>query len=165
MKQFIVLAAVLPILLVFVAQFTLAEVRALRMSEAEEAVRSFCVEASYNDGAGPGAAESLRQRLAQVFRANPSEVAVNLSRVDDSHISWDVSFPVGDIMAGGLFMGLSKSENSGRAHMDGTIVIAPKPPEIPPPQDEAPLPDDGMPAPPPQDDPVTDDPDTGKGLE
>ena len=127
MKQFIVLAAVLPILLVFVAQATLEAGRSLRMNAAEDAVRAFCIEASYYGGGGPAEAEALRLKLAGIFRTNASEIRVELSQTDWSHIDWRVSFPVGSVMAGARFMGISDAENRGRAEMSGTIVVAPKP--------------------------------------
>ena len=139
MKQFIVLAAILPILLVFIAQATLEAGRSLRMSAAEDAVRAFCIEASYYDGSGPAEAEALRARLACIFGAAAGDISVDLARTDEAHIDWHVSFPVGNIMAGGRLMGLSGAENRGRAEMSGTIVIAPKPPtplEPPPPQEQ-----------------------------
>ena len=128
MKQFIVLAAILPILLLFVAQATLEGVRGLRMNAAEDAVRAFCIEASYYDGGGAAEADALRAKLARIFKADASEIYIELNRTDKAHITWRVSFPVGDIMAGARLMGLSPSENRGRAEMSGTIVIAPKPP-------------------------------------
>ena len=127
MKQFIVLAAVLPILLVFTAQFTLEAGRALRMNAAEDAIRGFCIEASYYGGGGREEADALRAKLARIFRADVSEVEIELVQTDEAHIDWRISFPVGDIMAGAGLMGLSPSENRGRARMDGTIVIAPPP--------------------------------------
>ena len=128
MKQFVVLAAVLPILLVFTMQFTLEAGRGMRMNAAEDAVRAFCIEAAYFGGGGAAEAEALRKKLAQIFRADAHEVEVGLRRADDTHIEWRVSFPVGDIMAGAALMGLAPAENSGRAHMGGTIVIVPPPP-------------------------------------
>ena len=134
MKQFIVLAAILPIMLVFVAQFSLEALRNLRMNAAEDLIRAFCIEASYFNGGGPAEAEVLRFRLAQIFHADPLEVYIDLVQADEAHIEWRISFPVGDIMAGARLMGLSGAENRGRAQMSGTIVIAPPPPEpLPPP--------------------------------
>ena len=137
MKQFIVLAAILPIMLVFIAQFSLDAVRNLRMNAAEDAIRAFCIEASYFDGGGPAEAEALRHKLAQIFRSDPREVYIHLTQTDASHIGWLVSFPVGEIMAGARFMGLSNEENRGRAEMSGVIVIAPPPPEPLPPAPES----------------------------
>jgi len=128
MKQFIVLAAVLPIMLVFVAQFSIEAVRGLRMNAAEDAVRAFCIEATYYDG-GPAGAEALRSKLAQIFHCDANEVWIELAQTDAAHINWSISFPVGEVMASGSFMGLSKAENNGRAHMGGVIVVAPPPPE------------------------------------
>ena len=141
MKQFIVLAAVLPLMLVFVAQFTLEAGRGLRMNAAEDAVRAFCVEAAYYGGGGPAEAEALRARLARIFRADAGEVAVELKQADEAHIDWHVSFPVGDIMAGAALMGISPAENRGRAQLGGTIVVAPPPPQEEwPPQEDLPPP-------------------------
>ena len=135
MKQFIVLAAILPILLVFIAQTTLEAGRNLRMNAAEDAIRAFCIEASYYGGGGSAEAEALRAKLAHIFHADAREIYIELVKTDEAHISWKVSFPVGDIMAGARFMGLSDTENRGRAQMSGVIVIAkePLPPETPDP--------------------------------
>ena len=127
MKQFIVLAAILPILLLFVAQATLEGVRGMRMSVAEDAVRAFCIDASYYDGGSPAEIEALRAKLARIFRSDAREIYIELKRTDDAHVDWRVSFPIGDIMAGARLMGLTDAENRGRAEMSGTIVIAPKP--------------------------------------
>ena len=103
------------------------------MNAAEDAIRAFCIEASYMDGGGAGEAEALRHKLARIFRADAAEVWIELNRTDEYHIEWNVSFPVGEIMAGASLMGLSPAENQGRARMSGVIVIAPKPP---PPDEE-----------------------------
>ena len=164
MKQFIVLAAVLPILLVFVAQFSLEAARGLRMNAAEDAVRAFCIEAAYYGGGGPAEAETLKRRLAQVFRTDTGEIFVDLKKTDETHIDWRVSFPVGDIMAGARLMGLSPAENRGRAEMSGTIVIAPPPPEDPPPSTDDPAtppPAEDPDPPPPAEDPEEPPPDIG----
>jgi len=127
MKQFIVLAAIMPIMLLFVPQATLEGTRALRMSAAENAVRAFCIEASYYDGGGPAETDALRAKIARIFRTETSQVYIELNKTDEAHIDWRVSFPVGNIMAGARLMGLTDAENRGRAEMSGTIVIAPKP--------------------------------------
>ena len=127
MKQFIVLAAILPILLLFVLQSAVSGMRGLRMNAAEDAVRAFCIEASYYGGGGAAEADALREKLGRIFKTEPAEVHLSLSYVDAAHIEWNLSFPVGDIMAGAFFMGLSPSENRGRAQMSGVIVVAPKP--------------------------------------
>ena len=125
MKQFIVLAAILPILLLFVAQSTLEAGRSLRMNAAEDAIRAFCVEATYYGGGGPAEAEVLRLKLARIFKTEAAEILINLDKTDDSHIEWTVSFPIGEVMAGAAFMGLTETENHGRAQMSGTIITAP----------------------------------------
>ena len=155
MKQFIVLAAILPILLVFVSQFTLDAVRSIRLNAAEDAIRAFCLEAAYYGGGGAAEAEALKHRLAQIFKSDIRDINLELVRTDDAHINWNLSFPVGDIMAGAAFMGLSPSENRGRVQMNGTIVIVPKIPEPKPPEEKEP-PDEENP-PPADDEPLPED--------
>ena len=122
MKQFIVLAAIMPILLIFTAQFTLSGVRGLRLNAAEDAIRAFCIEATYYNGGGSSEMEALRHKLAQIFRTDTSEVIIELTQIDSAHIEWTISFPTGEIMAGARFMGLSVAENQGRLLISGSIV-------------------------------------------
>jgi hypothetical protein len=129
MKQFIVLAAVLPILLVFLAQFMLDGQRQVRMSAAEDAVRTFCLEGSYYGRTGVGEADALRVRLAGIFGISPADVAVDLAPVREGVLSYRVDFPVGKIMAGAAFMGISAARNNGRAVFEGEIVLPPPEPE------------------------------------
>ena len=130
MKQFIVLAAILPIILTFIAQFALEEAGAIRMSSAGDAIRAFCIEAAYYGGGGAAEADALRNKLAMIFQTDPGEIFIGLSQADEAHIDWEISFPVGDIMAGAGLMGITAEENRGRSRLSGVIVIAPKPPEI-----------------------------------
>jgi hypothetical protein len=129
MKQFIVLAAVLPILLLFLAQFMLDGQRTVRMSAAEDAVRTFCLEGSYYGRIGPGEAEALRAKVAGIFGISPGDVTVDLAPAREGVLSYRIAYPVGKIMAGAAFMGLSPSRNNGQAVITGEIVLPPPKPE------------------------------------
>jgi hypothetical protein len=129
MKQFIVLAAVLPILMLFLAQFMLDGQRTVRMSAAEDAVRTFCLEGSYYGRIGSGEADALRAKVAGIFGISPGDVTVDLAPAREGVLSYRIAYPVGKIMAGAAFMGLSPSRNNGQAVMTGEIVLPPPKPE------------------------------------
>jgi hypothetical protein len=129
MKQFIVLAAVLPILMLFLAQFMLDGQRTVRVSAAEDAVRTFCLEGSYYGRVGSSEADALRTRLAGIFGVSPADVSVDLAPAREGVLSYRIAFPVGKIMAGAAFMGLSPSRNNGRMQLTGEIVLPPPEPE------------------------------------
>jgi hypothetical protein len=135
MKQFIVLAAILPVLMLFLAQFLLDGQRQVRMSAAEDAVRTFCLEASYYGRTGAGEAGALRHKLSGIFGTSPSNIAVEIAPAREGVLSYRIVFPVGKIMAGAGFMGLSAARNNGRAVLTGEIVLPP--PEKPKKKDPA----------------------------
>ena len=125
MKQFIVLAAVLPILMLFIAQFMLDGQRQVRMGAAEDAVRTFCLEGSYYGRIGQGEADMLRHRLASIFRTSPAEVSIEITPSREGVLSYRIAFPVGKIMAGANLMRLSEGKNNGQAVFTGEIVLPP----------------------------------------
>ncbi|GHU63828.1 hypothetical protein AGMMS49983_08180 [Clostridia bacterium] len=129
MKQFIVLAAVLPILLLFLSQFMLDGQRQVRMSAAEDAVRTFCLEGAYYGRIGADETDLLRSRLAHIFGTSPTDITAELSPAREGVLSYRVTFPVGKIMAGAAFMGLSQAQNNGRAEITGEIVLPPQEPK------------------------------------
>ena len=131
MKQFIVLAAVLPILMLFIAQFMLDGQRQVRMGAAEDAVRTFCLEGSYYGRMGQSEVDTLRYRLANIFKASPAEISIEILPVREGVLSYRIVFPVGKIMAGANLMRLSEGNNNGHAVFAGEIVLPPpeKPPE------------------------------------
>ena len=125
MKQFIVLAAILPILILFLAQFMLDGQRQVRMGAAEDAMRTFCLEGSYYGRIGQGEVEALRSKLGNIFGASPADVSVEIVPVREGVLSYRIAFPVGKIMAGSSLMKLEKGRNNGYAVFSGEVVLPP----------------------------------------
>ena len=123
MKQFIVLAAVLPILLLFIAQSSLDRLNDRRVELAGSAIRAFERDASYC-GVDPSAeADLLRARLAQIFEVKDGEVRLDLTpSEDDTQIRYQIAVPMGKLMAGGALLGLDEAQNSGVFTFEGEIL-------------------------------------------
>lgn len=125
MKQFIVLAAILPIMMLFLSQFMLDGQRQVRMSAAEDAVRTFCLEGSYYGRMGQGEIDMLHHKLANIFKTSPAEISVEIVPAREGVFSYHVTFPVGKIMAGASLMKLDRNRNNGYAVFSGEIVLPP----------------------------------------
>ena len=135
MKQFIVLAAILPILMLFLAQFMLDGQRQVRMNAAEDAVHTFCLEGSYYGRIGQGEIDALRQKLAFIFRSSPADISVDIAPVREGVLSYRIVFPVGKIMAGANLMRLQTGSNDGFAVFSGEVILPPPEKPAEPPQD------------------------------
>ncbi|MDR1815490.1 MAG: hypothetical protein LBR00_02255 [Clostridiales Family XIII bacterium] len=126
MKQLIVLAAVLPILLVFFAQSQLDRLNDRHVFLAERAVAAFEAEAAAGGSAVDAAADSLRARLAEIFGAEASDVTVSLSATADGFATrYSVRVPMGRLMAGGGLFGLDSAANRGAFTAEGEVADLP----------------------------------------
>lgn len=113
MKQFIVLMAVLPIILLFMAQFTLDQINDSKLSLAEDIIYAAKEEAKQQGGFDVPA---LRKQLAEALGADESLIEITASPkgsvprkwADNSRgiIEYRVKIPVGNVMAGNAFLGL-----------------------------------------------------------
>lgn len=122
MKQFIVLAAVLPLMLLFVAQFAIDQRTHFVTSFVEEEVRSSCEEARAAGCFTADIKENLQNRIAEKIGIEPSSVRIEaeeavvyrLNYFDSSGerglIHYSVSVPIGRIMAAGLFAPKGRNE-------------------------------------------------------
>ncbi|MDR3305984.1 MAG: hypothetical protein LBS85_08205 [Clostridiales Family XIII bacterium] len=127
MKQFIVLAAILPILLVFAAQFSLDETNHIRTLRAESAVQDFRQRASLYGAYGEAETAALRAKLARIAGRDPGEVYIEMAAGEKDAkgsriVQYRITVPIGKIMAGGAFMGVSESENQGALTFSGEFA-------------------------------------------
>ena len=121
MKNFIVLAAVLPLMLLFVAQFALDQRNHAVTAFVEEEVRAACEEARAEGCFTASIRDGLRERLASRLGIAPSAVTITadsgvvyrLNYFDASGerglIRYSVSVPIGRITAAAGFFGGSGS--------------------------------------------------------
>ncbi|MCL2493532.1 MAG: hypothetical protein FWF33_05780 [Clostridiales bacterium] len=123
MKQFIVLAAILPILLLFFAQSSLDRLNDRRTELAESAIRAFERNASFGGGDITAEADCLRARLTQIFGVEEREVRLELtSSGDGPQVRYRIAVPMGNLMAGGALLGLNESQNRGVFTFEGEIL-------------------------------------------
>jgi hypothetical protein len=125
LKQFIVLAAVLPILLAFVMQFTLIQVHHSRLIRAEEAIHSAEMEAGISGGFTAETRAALAARLAAIYDVAPTEIDMNLDMADGQPrhvIAYEISLPVSKIIAANRLFGISDNDNSGYYIIEGKTL-------------------------------------------
>jgi ABC-type tungstate transport system substrate-binding protein len=125
LKQFIVLAAVLPILLAFVMQFTLIQVHHSRLIRAEEAIHSARIEAGISGGFTTETRAALAAKLAAIYGVAPAEIGMSLDMEDGQPrhvIAYKITLPVSQIIAANRLFGISDSDNSGYYTIEGETL-------------------------------------------
>jgi len=122
MKQVIVLAAILPLLLIFIVQFTLQEKNAqMKMSVASEVYTAS--EQARQDGYFTTENISrLRQQLALKAGVQESDILIDAdevpkyrvnSYIENERIHYRIEVPMERFMAGNRFFGISDEDNRG----------------------------------------------------
>ncbi|MDR0356885.1 MAG: hypothetical protein LBH63_00690 [Clostridiales Family XIII bacterium] len=125
MKQFIVLAAVIPIMLAFVMQFTMAQIQCSRALRAEEIVHNARIEASLSGGFTAEARSMLLAGLAEIYDVPAERIAARLDMADGETrrvVSYEISVPVSKIVAANLLFGISDADNSGYFVIAGEVL-------------------------------------------
>ena len=120
MKQFIVMLAVLPLMLVFLLQFSLEQQRSVRLAAASDIVYAAREEAKQEGAFTPELKAKLVRQLSERLGVSEDSIVIEAEesevyRVDAERtrgiISYSVSFPAGRVMAAGNMFGISDSEN------------------------------------------------------
>ena len=120
MKQFIVMLAVLPLMLVFLLQFSLEQQNSVKIAAVSDIVYSAKEEAKQ---AGAFTAEiqaGMKRRISERLGIPESEIIIEselseVYRVDSERgrgiISYRVSVPIGSIVAGRSLFGIREEDN------------------------------------------------------
>ena len=122
MKQIIVLAAILPLLLIFIAQFTVQEKNAqIKMGIANDVYAA--AEQARQDGCfTAGNISRLKQQIASRSGTQESEILIAADEVtkyrvnsynENERIHYKVEVSIKKAMAGNRFFGISDEENRG----------------------------------------------------
>lgn len=123
MKQFIVLMGVLPILLVFLMQYTLEQKNNQNISTLQDYVYAAKEEAKQEGYFTEEIKEKMVANIADEFNIPISEIQVQLEDVPKYRVSqfdereligYKVTVPIEKIMAGGNLFSISKEENRGQ---------------------------------------------------
>lgn len=126
MKQFIVLLAVLPVLMVFVLQLPMEQKHSQTVARIQDAVYTAKEEAKQEGYFSEEIKDRLRSRLSRVTGAKPSEILIRCDpgiktrygKGTDRLICYRVEVPVRHVMAAPAFFGMSGKENSIRYVID-----------------------------------------------
>ncbi len=121
MKQVIVLAGVLPLLLVFMMQAALDQKNSAVISWLQEQVYTAKELAKQEGCFSPEIRAELQNRISEGLGIDPSEVIIEatespryrINRFDESRglIEYSVSVPIGERMAGARLFGIGAEEN------------------------------------------------------
>ena len=119
MKQFIVLMAVLPILLMFLLQFTLEQKNSLAIAKIQDLIYSSKEEAKQEGYFSAEIRERLKYNIGQAIGVQPEEIVV--ASEDSIKLRYDVGeerliyyrveVPIEGVMAGSRLLGISEEEN------------------------------------------------------
>lgn len=130
MKNFIVLAAVLPFLLIFLMQFTLDQKNNGNISRFQDCVYAAKEEAKQEGCFTDDICGKLRSNIARQFQISPGDIEINATeevqyRVNlyeeakvplsqrRGMIHYRVAVPLKQLVAGNRFFGISEKENQG----------------------------------------------------
>ncbi|PKM85330.1 MAG: hypothetical protein CVU86_02610 [Firmicutes bacterium HGW-Firmicutes-11] len=133
MKQLIVLAAVLPILLVFLAQFTLDQQNGIAVSIVQEHVYTAKEKAKQEGYFSEEIKNELRAELSQALRISPQDVMIEATETVQYRINhfdpggrgilhYKISIPLSRLMSGGRMMGLDEAENTRLFTVEGSTA-------------------------------------------
>jgi hypothetical protein len=133
MKQLIVLAAVLPILLVFLAQFTLDQQNGIAIGILQEQVYTAKEKAKQKGYFSEDIKDELRSGISQALRISPQDVSIEATETLQYRINhfdpggrgilhYKITIPISGLMAGGRMMGLDENANSSTFTVEGSTA-------------------------------------------
>ncbi|MGI6731417.1 MAG: hypothetical protein ACOX5F_05875 [Anaerovoracaceae bacterium] len=122
MKHFIVLLAVLPILLMFLLQFSLDQINNHRIGRFQEYVYAAKEEAKQKGCFSEEIKKELIKNISNSFDINEEDILLELDETpryrtdifdERELIHYKISVPIEKIMAGNVFLGISDEDNRG----------------------------------------------------
>jgi hypothetical protein len=131
MKQFIVLAAMLPLIMVFIMQFSLEQVNQGRIAALQELVYGAKERAKQEGRFTPAIKAALARDIAARFKVDESDIVIETdnriryrrNEFDEREmIAYRVEVPIEKIMAGNRLMGISDEENAGVYVVEGSAA-------------------------------------------
>ncbi len=134
MKQLIVLAAVLPLMLVFMAQFTLDQKNSAVIGMLQQQVYTAKEQAKQEGCFTPKIKEDLKKGISTKLGIPEQDILIvatespiyRINYFDQEGergiIHYSISVPLDKIVAGGGLMGISPEENKGMYTVEGTAA-------------------------------------------
>lgn len=137
MKQFIVLVAILPFLLIFPVQFSKDQISASRLDMAADRIEAACEKAKQEGCFTVVEIADLKADIASIFDIEAYRVKIEATGIpvyrrivrgktyppewERQLIHYKISIPLDEVMAGGLLLNLSAEENSAVYTFEGTV--------------------------------------------
>lgn len=126
MKQFIVLMAVLPIMLIFLLQFALEQKNNLLIARIQDLTYAAKEEAKQEGYFSADIIERLKTNISKATGILPEEIVVESEDAiklryntgEERLIYYRVEVPIEGVMAGSKFLGISEEENKYRYVID-----------------------------------------------
>jgi hypothetical protein len=123
MKQIIVLAAILPLLMAFVMQYSLEQSRHHMTLEAEESIRYACSEAEELGGFTPEISSRLRTELAGKLGISADSIGLDLDEPESAEpITYKIVIPIGKIISANKLFGIKDADNRMRLLYEGRLA-------------------------------------------
>lgn len=134
MKQLIVLAAILPLLLVFMAQYTLDQKNSLTYNLLQEQVYLAKEQAKQEGYFSEDIQEKLKKDIGDALGISRDEIIIEATETrqyrlnyfdgdrERGIIHYRVSIPIEKIMAGGKLMGIQSHENTTYYTIEGSTA-------------------------------------------
>ena len=135
MKQFIVLSAVIPILMIFAMQ-TIYDQRSNHSIGVVHDMVYVAKEQAREEGAfSPEIRERLRESISEALDVTAAEISIT-SREEDGLIFYRVEVPIKDVVAGNKLFGIKDEDNQYMYVIDSYTRAISVPEEEPEPDDE-----------------------------
>jgi hypothetical protein len=131
LKQLIVMAATLPILMLFVMQFALEQQNQNRIAALQEAVYSVKEQARQEGRFTPAMREALAEAASVCFQIEKSEIVIEADAAvkyrknafdERELIHYRVKVPIKKIMAGNRLLGIPDGDNEGWYVIEGSAA-------------------------------------------
>lgn len=134
MKQLIVLTAILPLMLLFVAQFTLEQKNNYIINDFQQQVYTAKERAKQEGCFTQEIIEELKENISNNLGISESDIAITATETPKYRINYydpskerglihySVSIPIDKIMAGGRLLGVPPEENKAIYVVEGTTV-------------------------------------------
>ena len=134
MKQLIVLTAILPLMLIFIAQITLEQKNNAAISMLQQQVYTAKEQAKQEGCFTEDIINRLKTDISTNFGISKSEILITATEVPQYRINYfdssserglihySVSVPIEKIMAGGSLIGISAADNKGVYTVEGTAA-------------------------------------------
>ncbi len=131
MKQLIVLMAILPLMMLFVLQYSVEQKNHYNISLLQNIVYESKEQAKQDGYFTPGNISGLKTRIARAFEVNEDEIVFETDTVPKYRVNefdereliyYKVSVPINRITAGSGFFGIDGKENRGLYTIEGNTA-------------------------------------------